>query len=609
MREQRISIPISDEKGNDMGNLIISALDYNKSDESLAILPDGIVAENIDTKSIVDDYSPLQFVYSSDNIWFLEETEYQVLFESKFEDDKQISVLFSISNMADNFFKKLRFSFADEELSKIAGILNFRSYVGKTFLDVKIDDTLSKRIPIEVKSKKMDYLNQYSAMIADLSQYLSALIFKYDSPLYQNFEVDNNDRTISYELFMLLEFLFRDENLPSICQYMFRNLYSKLETQIEEIPTSFASDFHPQNIMDVVSNPKNLIKSDNGTTFSNALNGYLPETVNEITFYDSIDTNENRFFKYFLVYIQNIIEELLLTSKKGYIQDQLLYFNEEVDSYLSNEIFRDISDLEYIPYNSQVLQKREGYRDIFNYFLMFETSFKLAWNELFDKFEGHEKRVSELYEYWCYFKIAKTLENISGQSIDYDNLFKLSSDGWSVMLKQGHQSMSNFNFYHDGHLIDIKFYYNLKFNNNSFFESYSLAFKPDYTLLIEIDGNTNYIHFDAKYRSQLELSPYYETIEQKDAEADKRDEEEERKHIYKEGDIYKMHSYKDAILKTEGSYVLYPGNRSNIFRENDYVIPSIGAFSLIPGDNAVQDINLDSFIRKIIDCLIDSSIH
>ena len=64
-----------------------------------------------------------------------------------------------------------------------------------------------------------------------------------------------------------------------------------------------------------------------------------------------------------------------------------------------------------------------------------------------------------------------------------------------------------------------------------------------------------------------------------DEEIDKRDAEEEKDYIFKDGDIYKMHTYKDSILKTEGSYVLYPGNITQRFYESDLIIPSVGAFS------------------------------
>jgi predicted component of viral defense system (DUF524 family) len=37
---------------------------------------------------------------------------------------------------------------------------------------------------------------------------------------------------------------------------------------------------------------------------------------------------------------------------------------------------------------------------------------------------------------------------------------------------------------------------------------------------------------------------------------------ENRKGIYKNADLLKMHAYKDAIRRTGGAYVLYPGDKS-----------------------------------------------
>ncbi len=43
-----------------------------------------------------------------------------------------------------------------------------------------------------------------------------------------------------------------------------------------------------------------------------------------------------------------------------------------------------------------------------------------------------------------------------------------------------------------------------------------------------------------------------------------------------------MHNYKDAILSTQGSFILYPGDENAVFREEDGPIPSVGAFPLPP---------------------------
>ena len=137
----------------------------------------------------------------------------------------------------------------------------------------------------------------------------------------------------------------------------------------------------------------------------------------------------------------------------------------------------------------------------------------------------------------------------------------------------------------------VEFFYNLTFNKNSPYKSYSLKFRPDYTLCIKYGGHEYFIHFDAKYKSKGIPNEY---------DFNKRD------HMYKFEDVYKMHTYKDAILKTEGAYVLYPGEFPKIFRinEND-LIPSVGAFPLTPGKNGDEEECLRSVILDAIDNIIN----
>ena len=66
--------------------------------------------------------------------------------------------------------------------------------------------------------------------------------------------------------------------------------------------------------------------------------------------------------------------------------------------------------MEHVPLNSQLLQKKEGYRDILEYYLMFEFGFRLSWNEISDEFRGNEKKLFELYEYWTYFDLHNILD-------------------------------------------------------------------------------------------------------------------------------------------------------------------------------------------------------
>ena len=55
---------------------------------------------------------------------------------------------------------------------------------------------------------------------------------------------------------------------------------------------------------------------------------------------------------------------------------------------------------------------------------------------------------------------------------------------------------------------------------------------------------------------------------------------------------------------TEGSYVLYPGNRTKQFFESDKIIPSVGAFSLTPGNEGFEEKKLEVFIKDVIRTLL-----
>jgi hypothetical protein len=299
--------------------------------------------------------------------------------------------------------------------------------------------------------------------------------------------------------------------------------------------------------------------------------------------------------------IRDLVEKLLESSKEGYIQDKLLYFRDEIGYFLSSKFFNHISAMEYVPFNSQILQKKEGYREIFQYFLMLEFSFRLSWDEINNQFKGFEKKLSELYEYWCYFKLLKVLNDLSVRKINFEDVFKINKDNWSISIKKGVKSRKSFVLMLYGHEIEIELFYNLRFSEGSKYRSYSLAFKPDYTLLVTIEGITNYIHFDAKYRSELEINDDDSDIDKK---IDERDSIEETDRIFKEGDIYKMHTYKDSILTTEGAYVLYPGNKTKQFFESNTIIPSVGAFSLTPGNDEIEENNLEMFIKNVLKTLL-----
>ena len=193
MREQQVSILLKDEHDRELGTLSIIAIDYFHDEENsdFTSINNDIKLKNVDLVEVADNLTPIQYCkeYSNyfANLMFLEETDYQILFESKEDISSNYHILYSLTKINSSFFKLFHFPLGDEKVFKVAGTLNFRSYVGKSFFDVKKDNIKSKSIPIEVRSKKLDYFNQYPQMIADLASYSSSLLFEMNSPLYQEF--------------------------------------------------------------------------------------------------------------------------------------------------------------------------------------------------------------------------------------------------------------------------------------------------------------------------------------------------------------------------------------------------------------------------------------
>lgn len=60
-----------------------------------------------------------------------------------------------------------------------------------------------------------------------------------------------------------------------------------------------------------------------------------------------------------------------------------------------------------------------------------------------------------------------------------------------------------------------------------------------------------------------------------------------------------MHAYKDAIRRTSGAYVLYPGTETRRLQGFHEVFPGLGAFSLRPGHWTEDSVPLRDFLQDV----------
>jgi hypothetical protein len=173
--------------------------------------------------------------------------------------------------------------------------------------------------------------------------------------------------------------------------------------------------------------------------------------------------------------------------------------------------------------------------------------------------------------------------------------------------------------------LNIQFSYNRSFGGGKSFPnsgSYTTTLRPDYTLSIWPEEITEakdaektelitHIHFDAKYKVKnfyrlISKSSGEELNEKEEDDLLKDEIEEVRKGTFKNQDLLKMHAYKDAIRRTGGAYVLYPGEgKDEPFRGFHELIPGLGAFVIKPNKDDKDKEHLKSFIRKVIANFID----
>lgn len=135
--------------------------------------------------------------------------------------------------------------------------------------------------------------------------------------------------------------------------------------------------------------------------------------------------------------------------------------------------------------------------------------------------------------------------------------------------------------------------------------------RPDYTLSFwpfgiseteaEKQESIVHVHFDAKYKI-ANLTDFLEQNAENDLDKEKA---ENRKGIYKNSDLLKMHAYKDAIRRTGGAYVLYPGDKSINKKGFHEIIPGLGAFPVKPSKTDSGIGELKAFILEIIEHFIN----
>ena len=507
------------------------------------------------------------------------------------------------------------------------GTLTTGIYVGHLTLKIKDVDTsvVVGKVSVEIQSTKAEYRSDYRLMLDEIAEYYTDLVLQQGSPVTQKLEIDPkcSSKTL-YQRFSFVRSLIDSESFSEAIHKIISNPVRKwTEANIEK------------NIVGVRRLTRNNIRQIASGTDRVRLPLYMragmPENLTtvprkiEVEYKkDTTDNQENQFVKFVLRTFVNFCSDI-----KGYdnateqLKAEANQTLEQLYSHLDNQFFRQISLPTHLNMNSPVLQRKEGYREVLQAWLLFDLAAKLNWDGGDDVYDAGKKNVATLYEYWLFFKMLELISeffNIEPRS--KRDLVDFEDDGINLSLKQGKMRMVSGRQETFSRILNVAFYYNRTFTKVGDCDdpihkagSWTMTMRPDYTLslwpgmITEQEAERQelivHIHFDAKYRLDKVL------LEDKDVGKDIGQELEEEKQdqelkIYKRGDLLKMHAYKDAIRRTSGAYVLYPGtDKREPMRGFHEIVPGLGAFSIRPGHWQEDSVYLKQFLAEVKAHLLD----
>lgn len=509
------------------------------------------------------------------------------------------------------------------ERHKNEGRITTGIYVGTLTINVFNNVTHEDfgKTDIEIRSTKSDYEIDYRQMLGDIAEYYTDLVLQQGAPVTQRLEIDTNTSAETlYQRFAFVKSLIESDAFSEAIHKIISNPIRKWTDSNIQRKIDGVKRFTRKNIREIVSSNDRINLSESYRRGIPSCLTSVPRTIEVEYKKDTIDNQENQFIKFVLRSLSMFCWDLKeMKNASSRLKAEAETTIELLNIYLENQFFRQISMPTHLNMNSPVLQRKEGYREILQSWLLFDLAAKLNWDGGDDVYSAGKKNVATLYEYWLFFKLLELISQFFDiQAKDKLQLVSFDSDKINLNLIQGKTRMVYGQQETLSRKINVAFYYNRTFSKVADDKdpihkagSWTMAMRPDYTLSLwpgEIDENEaerqdliTHIHFDAKYRLN-KITLENTNCETEDLLIEK---EEQECGIYKRADLLKMHAYKDAIRRTSGAYILYPGTENKSIKGFHEVVPGLGAFSIRPGHWEEDSISLKQFIAEVKAHMLD----
>ncbi len=519
-----------------------------------------------------------------------------------------------------------RRSLGDSSEKPDAGLIETRSFCGTLLLELVEGVVDATKSPVasallDVRSLKLDYRTEYRGMLRRMSDEMAGLIADARSSTKAGFRSTFESRTDPGWLQIQLELLretLDGADFSAALQRILSVPHERLSAVSDHVHSDRPIRWTSQAIRQLVTGtPRRAVSATHPLRAQVGLTSVAVRVVVPRKSRD-LDTLENRFVKFalsefraFLAHAQLVFE----TSGKewGAAVELSRRLAAVVDDWLGRSLFHEVGEMRYAPMSSPVLQRKAGYRELLRWWLRFRSASELSWEGGEELFHAGQRDVASLYEYWLFFELLGWFcrECRGGNRPAIEELLDGLEEGSPNLRLRKRMELGPFvgTFARQSRRLNARFAYNRRFEvtrDRHVAGSWTRRLHPDYTLTFWPDGLAEadaerqellvHVHFDAKYR--------VEDIEGLFGAEYSDDADEEVEGNYKRQDLLKMHAYRDAIKRSQGAYVLYPG-RSNAavkLRGFHEILPGLGAFGVAPDENgAAQGLEaLETFLTELL---------
>lgn len=452
---------------------------------------------------------------------------------------------------------------------------------------------------IEVMSAKLRYDEEYRWMLRDITSDLAeAALSRFGATQSRYVPIDQGEPATLYQRFAFLQAVLESDEYQQALQQVLGHPYVAWECSMRRRPTSSGLRSSHATVRAVVrAGPRIRLHEPLGSLVA------VPHDVPEQQLRPATDNLPNQFIKALLEEWRGLAQQVhdALVKEQGMKKTPLApvmrglsesnRLIDGLDAVLATQLFRGVSPLSQYPVDNQVLLRRPGYRELVRIHQQAQMAATLTWDGADLVFGAGQRDVATLYEYWVFLQVGRIVSELCGRRFDYAGLFQLSDSGLQLNLRKRRAQVVSGSVNVAGKDLHLTLWFNRPFRRVTG-ESWSRDMRPDLSLGIGFSAEDSprdrvWLHFDAKYRIE-HLNEIIGEDEGDDLSGATISEGEPEGRALRE-DLLKMHAYRDAIRRSSGAYVVYPGHGNGktdeTFLEFHELLPGLGAFALRPSEH------------------------